>query len=312
MYKPVTFHILLMLLLFSFGLSGCANRNNTTGAEAEKTSAAVVYTLPDIPVMLTTPEERANYLVEHYWSTIDFSDTMIVHQPKVIEQAFVDYIDLFPQVSKEITDRSIQTTLQSCSQDSIVRNYFTKLFDKYLNDPNSAMRNEELYIIVLENIIASDKFPEIEKVRPQFQLKNALKNRVGDVAADFTYTQPSGKSGRMHQISAEYLLIYFYNPDCHACKEVQQTIESSPGLTKLQSANRMRILAMYIDKDTELWKKYAPNLPSKWINGQNIQLREDDKYSLRAIPTLYLLDKNKKVLLKDVTLPQIDDYLGFR
>lgn len=32
-------------------------------------------------------------------------------------------------------------------------------------------------------------------------------------------------------------------------------------------------------------------------------------YDLKAIPTLYLLDKDKKVLLKDATVAQIDQYL---
>ena len=31
--------------------------------------------------------------------------------------------------------------------------------------------------------------------------------------------------------------------------------------------------------------------------------------NLKAIPTLYLLDKDKKVLLKDATVAQIDQYL---
>ena len=31
-------------------------------------------------------------------------------------------------------------------------------------------------------------------------------------------------------------------------------------------------------------------------------------YDIKAIPTLYLLDKNKKVILKDVGLGEIEEY----
>ena len=38
-------------------------------------------------------------------------------------------------------------------------------------------------------------------------------------------------------------------------------------------------------------------------------LKNDEIYDLKAIPTLYLLDKDKKVVLKDVTFNQVENYL---
>ena len=41
-------------------------------------------------------------------------------------------------------------------------------------------------------------------------------------------------------------------------------------------------------------------------------IKEKNLYDLKAIPTLYLLDKNKKVLLKDAVVGQIEQYLQQR
>ena len=51
--------------------------------------------------------------------------------------------------------------------------------------------------------------------------------------------------------------------------------------------------------------------PKEWINGydKKLVIKEKNLYDLKAIPTLYLLDKDKKVLLKDATVAQIDQYL---
>ena len=38
-------------------------------------------------------------------------------------------------------------------------------------------------------------------------------------------------------------------------------------------------------------------------------IKEEQVYDLKAIPTLYLLDKDKTVLLKDATAPAIEAYL---
>ena len=52
-------------------------------------------------------------------------------------------------------------------------------------------------------------------------------------------------------------------------------------------------------------------MPAGWINSYDstVSLKNDEIYDLKAIPTLYLLDKDKKVVLKDVTFNQVEYYL---
>ena len=45
---------------------------------------------------------------------------------------------------------------------------------------------------------------------------------------------------------------------------------------------------------------------------EEAMLQTKNLYDLRAIPTLYLLDKNKTVLLKDATLQKVEQYLAER
>lgn len=45
---------------------------------------------------------------------------------------------------------------------------------------------------------------------------------------------------------------------------------------------------------------------------KNWSSKTKNLYDLRAIPTLYLLDKNKTVLLKDATLQKVEQYLAER
>lgn len=48
-------------------------------------------------------------------------------------------------------------------------------------------------------------------------------------------------------------------------------------------------------------------MPANWINGfdSNQEIANEELYDLKAMPTLYLLDKGKKVLLKDADLDEI-------
>ena len=51
--------------------------------------------------------------------------------------------------------------------------------------------------------------------------------------------------------------------------------------------------------------------PAQWINAYDAQqvIRNEELYDLKAIPTLYLLGKNRVVELKDVTYPELAAYL---
>ena len=52
-------------------------------------------------------------------------------------------------------------------------------------------------------------------------------------------------------------------------------------------------------------------MPAAWINSydKSLDIKNKEVYDLKAIPTLYLLDKEKKVVLKDVTFAQVEAFL---
>ena len=64
---------------------------------------------------------------------------------------------------------------------------------------------------------------------------------------------------------------------------------------------QLKLLAVYTDTDLVLWRKHLPELPGQWIGGRDEgeYLYKNNVYDLKALPTVYLLDKNKKVVLKD-------------
>ena len=63
----------------------------------------------------------------------------------------------------------------------------------------------------------------------------------------------------------------------------------------------MKILGIYPDIDKEVWRKNAKQIPLSWINACDPKgkIKDNNIYDLKAIPTLYLLDNDKKVILKD-------------
>lgn len=89
-------HLTVFVCLFCIGLASCSHAQNQK-KEAKK------FRLPDVPVTLTAPEDRADYLSLHYWDHFDFADTSLISRPEITEQAFVDFISVLPYSSKAQT-----------------------------------------------------------------------------------------------------------------------------------------------------------------------------------------------------------------
>lgn len=273
------------------------------------------FKIVDIPSMLIEPQARATYLSEHYWGNFDFADTTYIHLPEITEQAFVDYLSTLSLVDLSTAKLSIHTMLskaEALDKSGRMYSFFLELYQKYLYDPNSPIRNDEFYISVVKSIISDKSSDETSKERANFEYQMLIKNRVGTQASDFVYTRSDGKKWSLHRLKRDYTIIYFYNPDCQACREVKLLLSESPLINNLLDKTQLDILAVYPDEDLDAWQKHKNTIPLSWINGYDHSqtIRNRVLYDLRAIPSLYLLDKDKIVLLKDVEISTLIEYLS--
>jgi hypothetical protein len=307
--------IIPFLLGFFLLFFGCKNAKNPSVEPSDAVDTLVLKTepfvRPEIPTMITDSELRFQFLVDHYWDRFNFGDTAYVPSPEVTEQAWVDYIDLLRRSRLDRAQAAVRAMmLKSAAGSKKTFLYFIEMADKYLYEPNSPARNEEIYISVLEVLTQTSALSDTEKMLPQNRLKKAYKNRVNTRAIDFQYTTRDGKTASLYRLQAEYLLLFFNEPGCPSCKEHIVGMRQSPILNQLEASRKLRILSIYADENVEEWEKHYANYPPQWINGYDRSLTIEDDYDIKAIPTLYLLGKDKMVLLKDATLGQIEEYLA--
>ncbi len=308
MNRNIYFTLLFVLPILAFVACGHGNQQSTTGSSADKSFEQIV-----IPDTLVSPEDRSAYLVTRYWDNFDFSDTTYIHTPEITEQAFVGYLSVFPYTEKEIINASIAAMLtRTIAEDATGKMYpyFLNLYREYLYDPHSPVRNDEFYIPVTEYIIGNPVNDFSTKEHAKFDLSMMLKNRLGTVASDFSYITAAGIKGKLHKLNKDYTIIYFYNPDCTACEEATNFMRNSSILNHLAKSGRLDILALYVDDEIDLWTRHRNQIPPLWIDARDEPhiIRNSVLYELKATPSIYLLNKNKTVLLKDVDAMTIEAY----
>ena len=197
----------LYVLLLTLTVNACSGQRNQKTEESNV--APLTFEMVSVPTLITDPVERAEYLVKHYWDKFDFKDTTYIHEPQVTEQALSNYIDLMNYVSPAAMSSSVKAMMKQTEQDSAMFQYFSEMMEKYLYDPNSPLRNEEMYIAVLEYLTESSSLSDVEKIRPAHLLELALRNRIGTACDRFHVHISERKNREIIQYKSGLSIIIF-------------------------------------------------------------------------------------------------------
>lgn len=288
---------LLLGALLCVSCGGAGRPAVAQGADTLRT-----YDMPRPPAMMADPEARAAYVAEKYWHAFDFRDTTWLSDTASLEQTFANYLGALEYAPREAASSSLRDMLRRAKVEGRMYRRLAELAERYLYDPNSPMRDYELYGSALDAMLASPVLDTLEKIRPAHQREVIGRNRVGSVAADIRYETPDGRTGALSRLRTPYVLLFFHDPDCGMCRELTMRLDASPMLRRLIDGERLTVLTVYPDQDEQAWRTHAAEMPQRgWVHGWDRAqtLNEKDIYDVRARPTLYLLDGGRRVLLKD-------------
>ena len=213
----------------------------------------------------------------------------------------------------------MNATMETLSNDPKGYRQMMDLAEKRFSDPADPIHNETLYMTVLKH--ATEKFvlSSGEKEKQRLLLEGAKKNMIGSTATDFDYVTPGDKAvHHLKDLKADYILVYFNNPDCESCETVKERLSSNELINKLVNEKKLIVLGVYPYDDQKLWKQ--AKYPKMMINGwnQSRAIEYNELYDLPTLPCFYLLNKDYTVLaknegslnkieamLKELTTPQV-------
>ena len=287
--------------------------------QAPQAPATRDFPLAEIPMMITEPEQRADWIALHFWDPFTQADKLYFCDSVTVNGVDADKLEqqvgLFASILQQISIPAVQEAMkaafgrleafQKAQPEGNVFARTSALISRYLYDPNSPVRNEDLYLPYVSLLAASDLVSDEEKRQYAWDAKVCSLNQTGTPAADFTFVDTAGRRRTLYGIQADYTLLIFGNPDCNACREIMEQMAASPEISALIASGRLKVADVYIDEDLDLWKEKKDTYPKEWINGYDpdFVIRTDRLYAVRAVPSLYLLDKKKNVLMKDA-LPE--------
>ena len=265
--------------------------------------------------MYTDQLERAAFATGHFWDK--FTDTAKVYAcdsatvngvpMEALESQMGLFATLVGQLPLEEGGKAVTRLYDRAEAferkypDSNVFEQLSRWTKHYFYDPNSPVRNEDLYYYYVERLSKSDLIDSSYRMGYEWEARMSSLNRVGTPAADFSFIDTHGRLRTLYGVKADYTVLIFGNPGCKACQEIMVAMESTPAVAELIASGRLQVVDVYIDQDVDDWKAHIAEYPKNWINGYDHEyaIRTDLLYNVRGIPSIYLLDADKTVLMKD-------------
>lgn len=298
----MTQKLILPIMLLLAAVMGCASKNANTGARPD-TVSGLELPVPDIPDSITRPEHRAAYAALRWWDALDFANDSRSLDTAFIEQNFVNFMTVLANTDSLSQQKAVDRLLASAERSPHAWSLMTEVAEKYLYDPNSPFRSDELYIPFLRSQTRSPLAGETRRERDSYRLAMAMKNRPGHPATDFSFVTRDGLRTSLHAVKSDKpLLLIFYNPDCESCGE---TIAR---LRMVDLTRQYTVVAVDAESERDRWEATASTMPADWTVGYAFTpVLEEEIYDLKASPTIYVLDTDKRVIGKDVAPELLTD-----
>ena len=302
----------IILLSVALLALGCGGPKGKRAAVQDR-----MFPVVSVPAAYTEEADQIAYAAAHYWdgylSGTGLTDEKhLLGVPKAeVEQALSDYISLLWLQPLPVAQQNVACLFKAVSavqeKDTTSQFYtqFAQTAAYYFYDPNSPMRDEDLWLPFVAGLAESPLTRDDMRTAYRYEASMCALCPRGSIAPDISAKRPDGSRFTLHGIKAPLTLLFFTNPGCHACKEIIDQINQN--LAGMVNDGELAVANIYIDEDYAAWKAYVGNYPREWYTGFDYAgtVRGEHIYDVRAIPSVYLLDAEKRIILKDAPFERV-------
>lgn len=244
-----------------------------------------------------------------YWDAVNLNSDSLILNPRLLLKPTLNFFMMLEN-TKMGKEAAVEAFMQKLvrSDTSILQYMMDNVIEKYLYEAGSPVRNDATYLMMLRYLLNDSRLDSLSRNRFTNQIRLLNQNLPGHQANNFEFQFSDGQISDLYRLSEVPVLLYFNNPDCEACKQTTQLLAGSEVLNTAIKANDVQVVTVYADRDLTMWQ--SVQFPVTWKKVNSIHPDSlNVLYDLRAIPCMYLLDSQKRVVIKDGLADEILLYL---
>jgi thiol-disulfide isomerase/thioredoxin len=267
------------------------------------------------------------YFKNHYWDGIYLFDERLARTPGNLFETKLDrYFEqlVVPNADSVIKELDYFLSYSSVSAD-LQKFLLIKFANRYMQMKYQS--DDAVFVHLYQKYFANKTYPWLTEKGSKTIIDRAysmMSNITGTPSPEINLPDTAGKDVSLYAVPAPYTVVVIYDPTCGHCKETLPSVDSI--YTKKWKAAGVKIFAMAKETggNKKNWTDFiAEHKLQGWYNVYCSKKTEEERvksnipsysqlFDVLTFPTLYLLDKDKKIIAKKLTYLQIDEVMNYK
>jgi thiol-disulfide isomerase/thioredoxin len=262
------------------------------------------------------------FVKNHFWDNVVFNDNRLVRTPffeAKLDEYFKNYVSREPDSIIE----EVQYMLTVAKTGNEIYPFLLfKFTNKYITP--EFMGQDKVFLHIYQNFFAKGDTTLLNEASKKSITERAysmMANQLGLAAPPLVINDINDKKISLYDIASPYTFVAFWDPTCSHCKEEIPRVDSF--YKAIWSKLNVKVLSVNINfKELASWKTFIKeNQLAGWIHAYqteadlNKEIQQGKPTTIRQLydvfktPTFYLLDANKKIIAKNLSIEQFNDFL---
>lgn len=296
--------------------------------------------LPEVPA--TVPDSlhanwKYRYFRDHYFDNIDLKDDRLINAP-IVENKLQYFLDTYKRFGSDSLIEFLKPVLGRLNEEGDMFRFFIHHITSW-SEKSKTMGMDKVFLYMGQTYYCPDSDGKSKAFWMPEENMEKMCDKVGKLERvvigrkAINLTLPDSTEQKWHQLYGmdnEYTILYFWDPNCGHCKK------TTPKLEKLYKEKfKERNIGIYAvakatGDDFEDWKEFiikhdltflnvglTKNVFNKAMEDPTAYAHVTDSESLNyartydvySTPRVFVLDKDKKILAKQLSIAQLEDYL---
>lgn len=269
-------------------------------------SAQLPFVEAEVPI-----DEQLLYLKTNSLNNVNFNDDGLINSDAFTNKT-IEYLTYYrnPQLPLELLEKefmiAVDTILSKAKVNEIVYTHIVE----YLLDGFKKFGFDNVLNYIVENYVIKDDLCLDQKLTSALdrRIQQSKNFKVGNTLPNIILPDTSGSEITLNTINADQILIVFYASWCSHCQTLLPEVYE---LYKNQKEKNVEVLAVSIDTSRTDWFQFIQTNNLNWLNvsdlkGWNGKAASD--YYLYATPTLFLIDQNRKLILNQPSIKELNNW----
>ncbi len=255
--------------------------------------------------------ERYLYYKKHYFDNLDLGDERLLRTNFLFKRIEYYMDKLTPQVPDSIS-LSVDYILSPMKKDGdMFKYYLVHFLNHYAKSKVVGM--DAVYVHVVKQYYAKGLAPWTEKetldkiIRTAGELEPIL---IGKQAPMVKLRQKDGSVFDIADVKSDYTILYFWDPDCGHCKKASPQMIAFEEKFKDKGVKLLGICTEITDEVKKCWETIDER-GYQWLNlvDPYLQSRYKTLYNIKSTPQIFVLDKDKKIIMKRIGAEQLGEVM---